>query len=100
MTERPITELYAALVDWALANGAEAATSDLWSGETDQWAVKMNRRAHEIDDVPPYGYVLAHKTAFVGMAVGDPFGGAVAGATEANLIAHFRAATHGEPTYA
>lgn len=99
MADRPISELYVALVDWAIANGAEKIDRlpGLWTGETSQWNVAINGHKHEVDGVPPFGYQLTHKTALVGAAVGGPFGGVLAGPSEADIIAHFRAATPASP---
>lgn len=92
MTEEPrITVLFATVVQWAVAQGANdiKALPGLWQGETDEWVVKINGHPHEIDDVPPFGYLLTHKTALIGLAIGNATGGACAGWSEEDLIAHF-----------
>lgn len=96
MTEdRQITELFAVLVDWALSAGAEnvGALPGLWTGETDQWAVECNGSTTEDrQDIPPMTFRLTHKTALIGVALVNPFGGVVAGPSEGELLDHFRAA--------
>lgn len=86
-----ITQLYATLVQWAVLQGADSIDKlpGPWEGGTDQWSVKLNGHNREISLVPPFGYLLTHKTALVGVAIGDPFGGTVAGPSEDELISHF-----------
>ncbi|XAI95571.1 hypothetical protein [Nostoc phage Nsp-JY21] len=93
MAEEPkITQLFATVVQWAITQGAEniGALPGLWTGETAEWKVKLNGHPREIEDVPPYGFLLTHKTAFVGFAIGNATDGAVAGPSENELIAHFQ----------
>jgi hypothetical protein len=96
MTTNPeLSLLFVAVVDWAVAQGAERIDTlpGLWTGETDAWLVKLNGHMHEIEDTPPFGYLLQHKTALAGLAIGDVAGGAIIGPSEDDLIAHFRART-------
>lgn len=93
-----VTLAFATLVDWVLSTGQERVDllPDLWHGETDQWRVTLNgSRTETRDDLPPMTFRLIHKTALIGVAVINPFGGAVAGVTEEELIEHFEAATKG-----
>ena len=92
MADANITSLFAAVVEWAIAQGGGDfhLLPGIWRGETDEWVVKINGHRQEMDDVPPYGYLLTHKTALVGLAIGNMVGGCVAGPSEEDLIAHFR----------
>lgn len=92
MTDRPISELFVTLVQWAIARGADniRALPGVWHGETDEWEVRLNGHPREIDDVPPFGYFLVHKTALCGIARGTAFDGHVIGPSEDALIDHFR----------
>jgi hypothetical protein len=94
MTDAPqITLLFATVVQWATTQGANnlKALPGVWTGETDQWTVKLNGHAREVEEVPPYGYLLTHKTAVFGAALGNPTGGWIIGPSEDDLIAHFQA---------
>jgi hypothetical protein len=94
MSDRPpITQLFATVVQWAIAQGADniKALPGVWHGETDDWTVKLNGHPREIDDVPPYGYLITHKTALCGLAIGNAAGGCVMGPSEDDLIAYFTA---------
>jgi len=89
-----LSELAAAIADWAVASGAEniADAPGLWRGETDEWTVDVNGHQEEIDNLPFAHFRLSHKTRFA-FAVLSPFGGAIVGEyPEDDLIAHFRAA--------
>ena len=96
MADQPVSELFSVLIRWATSLGAEKISElpGVWQGETADWSVKINGHPREIDDVPPYGYLCQHKTAFIGIALGDINGGCVMGPSEAELIAHFKAATN------
>jgi hypothetical protein len=93
-----ISMLFVTVVQWAVSQGAERIDTlpGLWAGETDEWLVKLNGHRHEIDDTPPLGYLLQHKTALAGMAIGGAPSGAIIGPSEDDLIAHFRAAIAGK----
>jgi hypothetical protein len=96
MSDTPeISLLFATVVQWAVARGAERIDTlpGLWTGETDDWLVKLNGHSHEIEDTPPFGYLLQHKTALAGLAIGGAIFGHVIGPSEDDLIAHFRART-------
>lgn len=96
MADAPeISVLFVTIVDWAASHGAKRIRTlpGLWEGETDEWKVKINGHGHMIEDVPAFGYIAQHKTAFLGWAAGDPFGGAIVGPNEDDLIAHFKART-------
>ncbi len=99
MTDRPVTELFVALVDWVLSTGARNLDQipGLWSGETEDWLVRCNAHRQEVDGMEPMTFELRHKTAFFGMAIVTPFDGALVGPTEDELIGHFRAAGQRHP---
>ena len=93
MADEPqISLLFATISEWAVAQGADKINRlpGPWTGETDEWTVKINGHPNEIDDVPPYGFLATHKTAFIGMAIGNAYGGCVIGPSENELIEHFR----------
>lgn len=94
MAEHPISILFSEIAQWAQTQGAIDLPSHpgLWSGETDEWTVEINGHLEEIDGLP-YGHArLVHKQ-FLRLAILSPFGGCIGGgASEGELIEHFRAA--------
>lgn len=94
MTDLPISELFAEIIDWAAANGAADLPSHpgIWSGETDQWKVDINGHSEEIDGLPFAHARLTHKR-YLQLGILSPFGGCIGGgASEGDLIEHFRSA--------
>lgn len=81
-------ELMVAVINWAISQGA-ANIRGIWSGETDQWEVKINGSFTEIEDMAPFSVHLTHKDSFA-IAVLDPTGGVRMGIDEDAAIAHFR----------
>lgn len=102
MSTGRVSELMAAIVEWALANGVEGAHSrpGLWHGVTaaDEHeaalAVALNPHMEEVDDVPPASarVMPADHKGKIAFAVIGPFDGSMIGFSEDRLIAHFRAA--------
>lgn len=91
-----ISELFSVLVDWVVSHGGEmpGKLPGLWRGETEDWTVACNGSPkEEREGVPPASFLLQHKTALLGMAIVNPFGGVVTGPTEGELIEHFKART-------
>ena len=86
-----ISELFAVLVDWAISKGAERVDllPGLWTGETDDWLVEMNGQKTEVEGIPPVTFKLTHKV-FLSIALISPFDGALVGASEVELIEHFK----------
>lgn len=91
MAEANIPELLMAIVEWSQRNGAEAISTleGVWSGETDEYRVRINGHRQEIDNVPPFSAAIEHKD-YLRFAVVGPGGGALTGVSENDLIAHFR----------
>lgn len=91
--EPPIPELLMAVVDWSQRQGADAISKleGVWSGETDEYRVRINGHREEIDNVPPFSAAIEHKDYFR-IAIVGPGGGALTGVSEGDLIAHFEAA--------
>jgi hypothetical protein len=85
-----ISEAWASVMSWAMAQGVKNINElpGLWGGETDQWKVSINGHREEVENVPPYGIKLEHKTFFQ-VAIIQPNGGAICG-SEADLIDHFK----------
>lgn len=95
MNDQPISELAAAIIEWAVANGAEkiSDTPGLWHGETDEWTVEANGHREAIDGLPFAHIRLTHKR-YLQIAVLSPFGGIIGGgADEDAMIEHFREAS-------
>lgn len=92
MIERPISELFCMIMDWAISNGADRVDllPGLWTGETADWLVELNGHETEVEDIPPFTFKLTHKVYFLGIALISPFGGALVGASEGELIEHFK----------
>lgn len=90
-----IPELYATVVDWILAAGAQNLneTPGLWTGQTAEWLVQVNPHNARTDDFDPFEMRLTHHRLFGALAVLDPRGGSIIGPSEAELIAHFTAET-------
>lgn len=88
-----ISELFAEIAGWAQRHGAIniGAMDSSWRGETDEWLVEINGQKDEVDGIPPFSARLRHKT-LVQFAVVGPGSDALIGASEDDLIAHFRAA--------
>jgi hypothetical protein len=103
--ERNLSELFAAVVSWALeVKGAENVGADgtLWIEQTEPnehfpaaVKVEMNATKGEIDDIPPFNARLTNEVFFPGiMAYINPYGGMIIGAgdgDEHRLIQHFNA---------
>ncbi len=89
-----ISEAYAAVVKWAIDRGAESIGElpGLWHGETDEWKVSISGHREEVEGVPAYGIRLEHKT-YLSFAIIQPNGGAVTGASENDIIDHFKTVT-------
>lgn len=88
-----VSALFATVVSWAVAAGAKRIDllPGVWRGETDEWKVAVNPHKHEIDGILPGQMVLEHKTYMAFAALGLN-GGAITGASEPEIIAHFNAA--------
>ena len=87
-----VSELFVEIGQWAVAKGAEniGGLPGLWVGETPEWTVEINGHAEEIDGLPFCNARLAHKQ-YLQVAIVSPRGGAIGGgATEDDLITHFR----------
>ncbi len=87
-----IGELFGEIVEWATARGAESLNEHpgLWRDETSDWTVEINGHAEEIDGLPYAHARLVHKK-YLQIAILSPFTGAIGGgATEDELIEHFR----------
>lgn len=91
--EPRVSALFATVVGWAVAAGAKRIDllPGVWRGETDEWKVAVNPHKHELDGIPPGGMVLQHKKYLAFAALGLN-GGAITGALEPEIIAHFNAA--------
>jgi hypothetical protein len=92
--EPKVCALFAAVVNWAVANGAERVDllPGIWRSETDEWKVSLNPHRHKIDDLMPGEMVLEHKTRFAALASIRINGGVITGMPENEIIAHFEAA--------
>lgn len=91
MSDLPIGELTAAVVEWAVANGAAdiGNVPGLWRGETDEWKVEANGHEEDIDGLSFGNIRLTHK-ALLAVAILTPFGGVIGGGyPEDKLIDHF-----------
>jgi hypothetical protein len=93
MSGRPMSELFAVLVDWSISKGAEMVDRlpGLWTGETAEWLVELNGQKTELEGIPPLTFKLTHKAYFLRMALVGPYGGALVGPSEDELIEYFRA---------
>lgn len=87
-----MSELYAEVVGWAVANGAVRIdqTPGVWEGETDEYKVRINPHKEETDGMAFGQMTIEHKTLFAHLAVLFPNGGEVIGTSEAALIDYFR----------
>lgn len=93
--ERPISELYAVIAEWAIGLGADRLDElpGLWNGETDKWRVDINGHDKEVDGLGFAHMRLQHKKYFQ-IAVLSPFDGQIGGgAHEDDMIEHFRTAS-------
>ena len=109
--DRQIGELYVAVTDWALSQGAKnlRSTPGLWHRQTEKRGVlgpldvRINAHAETIDAVPPYHIMIGMDEYFPGLiALINPVGGCmmhsrVEGEDEDGLIAHFKAQTPAKP---
>lgn len=92
--DAPMSELYAAVVEWATALGATRIQDlpGLWSGETDEWEVGINGHYEMVDGLA-FGQMRLRNKKYLQIAILDPFGGAIGGGgSEDDMIAHFREA--------
>lgn len=102
MSERGVSELFVAVVEWAGRRGALdlASKAGLWRAETQAMAglpaqsVEINAHEETISFVPPYS-ALIHPLGGLSPVVMVDAGGGVMGAAspeyEGKLIAHFEA---------
>lgn len=104
MTEQNLSELFSAIVDWALeVKGAKdvGAGGKIWTETTEAnehfkapVKVQMNATKQELEGIPPYTAMLTNEVYFPGiMALVNPYGGTLVGAgpgDEDKLIVHFK----------
>lgn len=97
------SELWAAVMSWAVASGATdiAKYPGLWHRKTEQRGalgpldVRINPHVEEIDGVPPFNVKIGMDNMFPGLiALVGPDGGVIMrspvdGEDEAGLVAHF-----------
>jgi hypothetical protein len=105
--ERAVSELYFAVTNWALSQGAVDLSKKpgLWRGKTQKIGplgpldVRINPHKQAIDKVPPYHVLITMDDYFPGLiALLNPYGGTIMhsrapGEDEAGLIAHFETQT-------
>lgn len=89
MTNHPVkisleetNRLYACVACWAVQQGL--TTHKVWQGETDEWRVTFSMA----DRREVNSFKLTHKR-LVAVAVVEAKGGAIVGADEDDVIAHF-----------
>lgn len=87
-----MSELWVAIMEWVASRnpGRIDVLDDLWRGATPEWSVEVNGRREETGGLPPLTIRLAHRT-FLSLGIITPTGGIITGASEDDLIRHFKA---------
>lgn len=108
MDGKTISELYCAICDWALSQGAKdlRQSPGVWHGKTQKGRVlgpldvRVNPHDKTIDHIPPFHIQVGMDDYFPGIiALLNPVGGTLLGSRvdgedEAGLIAHFKEQKH------
>lgn len=94
--QRPISELFALVVEWATLQGAERVgeLSGCWEGKTSEFDVTFNGHREAIDGVPPFSARLVSRE-YLHFAVLGPFDGCVGSCREIDVINHFKSEISG-----
>ena len=87
---QPFSTLFTTLLDWMVSRGAEKLNEKpgLWKGETDEWIVEFNPHQDETNGLSPITARLSHQK-LLAFAIVGPYGGAITGVNEDDIIAHF-----------
>ncbi len=100
MSDRPVSELFSVVVEWALRHGGEGAHArpGCWQKDTEATnglfalSVTLNPHMEQEGDIPPVTAKIEpqDKMGPIAICLAHPYGGSVIGFNEDALIQHFK----------